>query len=166
MIDYVTKLCLACRVSTTQAAPDLCQAIDEATGHAHDLMGHTLLTDVTCPDSGLITPVFIVSDNGPAFKSIRFERYVLARPELRHVRTRKKSPHTNAVVERFNGTMKYEDLYRNLPIDGVDLTERVNAHRTLYNEIRPHEGIAMNRPHRAYTAPTTTPSTRQHERTS
>jgi len=45
------------------------------------------------------------------------ERYVLARPELRHVRTRKKSPHTNGVVERFNSTMKYEGLpRRSLPL--------------------------------------------------
>lgn len=166
VMDYVTKFCLSCRVSTTQAATDLCQALDDASHIAHDLMGRTVLDDVTCPDSGLITPVFVVSDNGPAFKSIRFERYVLARPELRHVRTRKKSPHTNGVVERFNGTMKYEDLYRDLPIDGVDLDGRVAAHRTLYNEIRPHEGIAMDRPHHAYTAPNATASTRQHERIS
>jgi len=103
----------------------------------------------------------IVSDNGAAFKSIRFERYVLARPELRHVRTRKRSPQTNGVVERFNETLKYEDLYRELPADGVELTERVDAHRHLYNTIRPHEGIAFHRPHRAYTAPTTTAPTRQ-----
>ncbi len=77
VIDYVTKLCLACHVSTTQAASDLCQALDDASAHAQALIGVTLLDDVTCPDSGLITPVFIVSDNGPAFKSIRFERYVL-----------------------------------------------------------------------------------------
>lgn len=137
VLDYVTKFCLTCRVSTTQAATDLCQALDDASHIAQDLMGRSVLEDVTCPDSGLITPVFVVSDNGPAFKSIRFERYVLQRPELRHVRTRKNSPHTNGVVERFNSTMKYEDLYRDLPIDGVDLDARVDAHRTLYNEIRP-----------------------------
>lgn len=164
IVDYVTKFCLACRVSTTQAATDLCQALDDAIGAAADTLGQTLLHDVTCTATGQITPVIIVSDNGPAFKSIRFERYVLARPELRHVRTRKKSPQTNGVVERFNHTIKYEDLYRDLPIEGVDLTERVDAHRALYNEIRPHEGIDFDRPHRAYTAPITTASTRQYVR--
>lgn len=47
--------------------------------------------------------------------------------------------------------MQYEDLYRDLPIDAVALIDRIDAHRVLYNEIRPHEGIAMNSPHRAYT---------------
>ena len=32
--------------------------------------------------------------------------------ELRHVRTRHHAPETNGVVERFNGSPKYEHLYR------------------------------------------------------
>ena len=164
VMDYVTKFCLGCRVSTTQAAVDACAAIDDAIGAASDILRRPLLQDLTCPMSGQITPVIVVSDNGPAFKSIRFERFVLARPELRHVRTRKKSPHTNGVVECFNRTMKYEDLYRDLPLDGLDLDQRVVAHRDLYNQIRPHEGIGFTRPHDHYTAPSPPASTRQHER--
>lgn len=161
VIDYVTKLSLGCRVSTTQAAVDVCAAIDDAIGSAHDILGRTLLDDVTCTHTGEITPVIVVTDNGPAFKSIRFERYVLARPELRHVRTRKRSPQTNGVVECFNRNIKYEDLYRDLPLDGVDLTERVAVYRELYNTIRPHEGIDFARPHDRYTAAITPASTRQ-----
>lgn len=39
-------------------------------------------------------------------------------------------------MECFNRNIKYEDLYRDLPIDGVDLTDRVSIYRDLYNTIR------------------------------
>ncbi|MCP9491924.1 MAG: hypothetical protein MSC31_18925 [Solirubrobacteraceae bacterium MAG38_C4-C5] len=50
---------------------------------------------------------------------------------------------------------------RDLPLDGFDLTDRVGVYRELYNTIRPHEGIDFARPHDRYTAPRTTPPTRQ-----
>jgi putative transposase len=149
---------------TTQAAIDVCQAIDDAIGAAHDILGRPLLTDLTCPATAEITPVIVVNDNDPAFKSIHLERYVLARAELRHVRTRKKRPQTNSVVECFNPNITYADRYRDLPLDGVDLTERAAVYRELYNTIRPHEGIDLARPHNPYTATITPATTRQPER--
>ena len=71
---------------------------------------------------------------------------------------------SNGVVECFNRTLKYEDLYRDLPIDGVDLDARVAAYRTLYNTIRPHEHLDYGRPHDHYTHPTTPTPTRQNVR--
>jgi len=56
-------------------------------------------------------PVAVVTDNGGAFKGAVFARVFARRPQLRHIRTRIKSPGTNGVIERFFGTAKYEHLY-------------------------------------------------------
>ena len=98
VVDYVTKPSLGCRVSTTQAAVNACTAIDQAISTATDILGRPLLDDLTCPDNGETTPVIIVSDNGPCYKSTGFARYIDSRPELTHVRTRRRSPQTKALV--------------------------------------------------------------------
>ena len=92
----------------------------------------------------------VVTDNGPAFKSLAFARFFAAHPELKHVRTRKKSPHTNGVRERAFGSLKYERLYREEIPDGPTLALHAHAYRTEFNTQRPHEGIAMNRPIEVY----------------
>jgi len=108
--------------------------------------------------------VIVVTDNGSCYKAAAFERYIASRPELTHVRTRNKQPHTNGVVECFNRVLKYEDLYRDLPADGLDLTLRAAAHRDLYNTIRPHEHLAWARPLETFLAePSATTPTRQAE---
>lgn len=56
--------------------------------------------------TGEITPVVVVTDNGPAFKSKTFASYIASRPELDHARTRYRAPQTNGVVERFNESIK------------------------------------------------------------
>ena len=93
-----------------------------STGHgnskfpaAHDLLGRPLLDDVTDPQTGEIVPVIVVTDNGAAYRAAGFARLIASRPELRHVRTRIKSPETNGVVERFFGAIKAEQRWRALP---------------------------------------------------
>jgi putative transposase len=44
--------------------------------------------------TGELTPV--VTDNGPAYRSVGFARFIASRPELLHVRTRHRSPQTTA----------------------------------------------------------------------
>jgi len=94
------------------------------------------------------TPCPAVSspDNGPCFKSVRFAAYIERRPELIHIRTRRKSPNQNGVRERAFGSLKYEHLYRLEIDDGHQLGHEVEAYRQLFNQVRPHEGIAMRRP--------------------
>lgn len=48
-----------------------------------------------------------------------FARFIDGRPEFTHVRTRKKSPETNGVIERYHGTIKIECPWRHLPADGL-----------------------------------------------
>ena len=173
VIDYATKLVLAGPVTPTQNTRDAISSIEDARCQVHDLLGHSLLDDVTDQATGEITPVIVVSDNGPCFKSTGFERYIASRPELTHVRTRRKSPQSNGVIERYHGAIKIEHLWRELPADGHEMTRMVDDFRHLYNTIRPHETLHGARPIEAYLAdpddrptdaPITPPSTRQSAR--
>ena len=55
-------------------------------------------------------PLVVVTDNGPAMKSIAVARWFAARSHLAHVRTRHRAPWTNGVVERWFESLKYEHL--------------------------------------------------------
>ena len=106
--------------------------------------------------------MIVVSDNGPCYKSHGFQRYIASRPELTHVRTRRRTPQTNGVIERYHGAIQIEHLWRQLPADGVEMTTMVEDYRQLYNHVRPHESLAGDRPIERYLAdpndnPTATP---------
>jgi transposase InsO family protein len=166
VIDYATKLVLAGPVTATQTTRDAIDSVVTAIAAAEQLLGGLLLEDLTDPQTGEITPIFLVTDNGPCFKSHGFARYIDARPELRHIRTRRRSPQTNGVIERYHGAIKIEALWRDLPADGTEMTTMVQAFRQLYNTVRPHETLAGARPIERYLAdpndpPITPASTRQ-----
>ena len=88
----------------------------------------------------------IVTDNGGPFRSLNFELFITRHPELKHVRTRVKSPGQNGSRERGFGTLKYERLFLDEIPDALTLVERAEDYRIEYNTIRPHEAIAWNRP--------------------
>jgi transposase InsO family protein len=97
-------------------------------------------------ESGEIRPIAVVTDNGPCFKAARFAAFIAKRPELIHIRTRRKTPQQNGVRERAFGSLKYEHLYRLEIDDGYDLGIEAERYRQLFNTIRPHEALAMRRP--------------------
>jgi putative transposase len=101
---------------------------------------------VSDEENGEIRPVAVVTDNGPCFKAARFAAYIDRRPELIHIRTRRKTPQQNGVRERAFGSLKYEHLYRLEIDDGHQLGVEVESYRQLFNQIRPHEALAMRRP--------------------
>jgi transposase InsO family protein len=152
VVDYAAKLALATPVSGTTGARDAIAAVKAAIREAERLLGHSLLEDCIDPLTGEITPVTIVTDNGPAYKSTDFARFIAGRPELAHVRTRHHSPETNGVVERFNGSIKYEHLYRLEIPDAITLADEAEAFRRLYNEIHPHESLDFATPLSRYLA--------------
>lgn len=152
VVDYATKVCLADPVSGTTAARDAIAAVEAAIAEAERLLGHSLLEDCIDRLTGEITPLTIVTDNGPAYKSTDFARFIAGRPELAHVRTRHHAPETNGVVERFNGSLKYEHLYRLEIPDALDLSAEAEAYRRLYNEVRPHEALDFATPLSRYLA--------------
>lgn len=152
VIDYWAKLVLAGPVTPTQTGPDAVVSVQAAIDEAARLLDRPLVDDLVDPDTGEITPIFLVTDNGPCFKSATFERFIASRPELTHVRTRRRSPQTNGVIERYHGAIKIEQLWRELPADGAEMTTMVDRFRDLYNTVRPHETLAGDRPIERYLA--------------
>ena len=164
VIDYACKLVLAGPVTATQTGADAVASVQAAIAEAERLLEMPLLADLTDLATGEVTPIFLVSDNGPCFKSSTFARFIASRPELTHVRTRRRSPQTNGVIERYHGAIKIEYLWRDLPADGAEMTHMVGAFRQLYNTIRPHETLAGARPIEAYLADPDTPASPDRQR--
>ena len=144
--DYWSKLELGWRVSTTANHRDAIETVEQAIHETERLTGRPLRELLADPINGEVRPIALVTDNGPCFKAARFAAFIERRPELIHIRTRRKSPNQNGVRERAFGSLKYEHLYRLEIDDGFDLGREVEAYRQLFNTIRPHEALAMRRP--------------------
>ena len=152
VLDYATKYCLASPIVGQTAARDAIEVLGSAIAEAETLLGRPLLEDCVDPETGELQHLAIVTDNGAAYKSPGFARFIASRTELDHVRTRYKAPETNGVAERYNELLKYEHLYRYEIRDVLELQERVEEFRTLYNAVRPHEAIAFDTPLNRYLA--------------
>lgn len=153
LVDYTCKVALACPVSPTKTWRDAVAVLETARERAGELLGRPLIDDITDPDTGEITPVIVVSDNGACYRAAGFAAHIRQRPEFAHVRTRHKAPETNGVVERFFQSAKYEHLYRHDIDDGQALAEHVERYLTVYNTIRPHEALDFQRPLDRYLRP-------------
>lgn len=153
VVDYATKVCLACPPSGTQSAIEAVESLEAAIRCAEELLNLPLIDDCLNPATGELDRLVIVSDNGPAYKSDLFARFIASKPYLTHVRTRYRSPQTNGVVERFFGSLKYDHLYREEIRDGAQLMDEVAAYLALYNRRRPHEALAFLTPHEVYLDP-------------
>lgn len=110
------------------------------------LNGISLVDHLTDPATGEIVLITLVTDNGGPFRSFRFEHFITAHPELRHIRTRVRTPGQNGVREPAFQSLKYERLYREQIDDALDLVREADAYRTEFNTIRPHQALAWNRP--------------------
>ena len=88
---------------------------------AEALLDCPLVEDCADPATGEVVPLVVVTDNGPAMKSVAVARWFADRSHLSHVRTRHRSPHTNGVVERWIESLKYERLYREDIASGLEL---------------------------------------------
>ena len=150
VVDYATKVALACPVGATQGATDLISALQAAVEGAEALLGRPLVEDCTDPATGEIIPLVVVTDNGPAMKSAAVARWFADRSHLAHVRTRHRSPHTNGVVERWIESLKYERLYRHEIASGVELADSVADFINEYNAVRPQQALEHRRPLDAY----------------
>jgi transposase InsO family protein len=152
VVDYVTKVCLAVAVLGRTAAADAIDMLRSAIEEAERLSARPLLDECLDPATGELQRLVVVTDNGPAFKSLGFARFIAERIELEHVRTRHYAPETNGVVERFNQSLKYEHLYRLEIRDVLELGAACEEFRRFYNDTRPHEAIAFDQPLLRYLA--------------
>lgn len=145
--DYWSKYELGWHWSPTANQHDAIDAVELALAEAQRLLdGQSLMEYLTDPDTGEVIPITLVTDNGGPFRSFRFGAYIVGRPELRHVRTRVRTPGQNGVRERAFQSLKYERLYRQPIDDALDLVREAEAFRVEFNTIRPHEALAWNRP--------------------
>lgn len=146
--DYWSKYEHPFHVSPTASQHDAIDAIELALADYEELFGYPLVAQ--CPidaETGELLPVVtIVTDNGGPFRSFRFEAFIATHPELQHVRTRVRTPGQNGSRERGFGTLKYERLFIDEIDDAVMLAEHAEDYRIEYNQTRPHEAIAWNRP--------------------
>lgn len=145
-MDYWAKVNLACSVTVTKTAADAIGFLDDASAEVENLLGVTWVADLADPDTGEIATLKLVTDNGPCFKSARFAAWAASKRHITHIRTRNRAPWTNGVIERFFEAVKYEHLYRRDIHDGPELAAETGAYRATYNQIRPHQAIAMARP--------------------
>ncbi len=152
VVDYATKVNLAAAITGRSAAQDAVDGVRTAIEAAETLLGQTLLDECVDPETGELRKLVIVSDNGPAFKSLGFARFIAGRTELEHVRTRHRAPETNGVVERFIGTLKYDELYREEIPNVLALEAAIERFRRVYNWIRPHETLGQVPPMERYLA--------------
>lgn len=146
VVDYWARVNLACEVTIRKTTTDAIAFFETALDEVEGLCGVTWVEDLTDPATGEIATLRLVTDNGSCFKSAGFAAWVASKRHIVHIRTRKKAPWTNGMIERFFGAIKYEHLYRRDISDGLALAAEVNNYRTIYNTIRPHETIGMTRP--------------------
>ena len=150
VVDYWAKINLACVVTVRKTTSDAISVFEAALAEVESLLGVTWVEDLTDPATGEIATLRLVTDNGSCFTSARFGAWVAAKRHITHIRTRRRAPWTNGVIERFFEAIKYEHLYRRNIGDGPDLADQVATFRAIYNTIRPHEAIAMTRPLQHY----------------
>jgi putative transposase len=145
--DYWSKYELGWHIAPTANQHDAIAAIELALAEAARLADRPLIDLAEHDEHGRVVPlVTIVTDNGGPFRSFRFEAFIATHPELRHVRTRVKTPGQNGSRERGFGSLKYEKLFLEEIPDALDLVAHAEDYRIDYNTVRPHEALAWNRP--------------------
>jgi putative transposase len=156
--DYFSKYEYGWHIAPGCTGTDAIAAVNIAIAEAERLAGGMPLAEqLTDPDTGQVRRIKLVTDNGGAFKGHAFAAYIASRPELLHIRTRRKSPGQNGVRERAFGSLKYEHLYRMEVETLQDLAREAEAYRQIFNHIRPHESLGFYRPIEAHRDPSLKP---------
>lgn len=144
--DYVSKYEFGWHLATTCNRFDAIEAVQRAVEETERLHGRPMIEVLADPDTGEVSKIILVTDNGSAFKSAAFAKYLASTGWFTHVRTRRATPGQNGVRERAFGSLKYEHLYRYEIDTGPDVARLAEEYRQIYNWIRPHESLQMRRP--------------------
>lgn len=94
----------------SQGKSHILTAIDYATGIGHAIAcsherSENVLTMLRWISTHWLSPLELVTDNGPSFTSKEVETYLKAH-NIKHSKTSPYSPRTNGRVEKFNGVLK------------------------------------------------------------
>jgi putative transposase len=90
------------------------------------------------------TPKYLIRDNDSKFESC-FAR-VAATSGIKILKTPYHAPRTNAICERFRGSVRRECLDHVLIIHEKQLHRMLNAYVAYFNRARPHQGIQQQIP--------------------
>lgn len=91
-------------------------------------------------------PEIVNTDQGSQFTSEKFTSLILKGSQTRLSMDGKGRATDNAFIERFWRSLKYEKIYLNPAIDGLDLYANVRDYIDYYNNERRHSSIGDNRP--------------------
>jgi putative transposase len=139
--DYWSKYELCWHISPTANQHDAIAAVELALTEVERLAGRPLLDLAERDEHGQVVPlVTIVTDNGGPFGSFRFEAFIATHSELRHVRTRVRTPGQNGSRERGFGSLKYGKLFLEEIPDALELVAHAEDYRIVYNTVRPRGG--------------------------
>jgi putative transposase len=156
--DYFSKYEYGWHIAPTCTGADAIASVKAAIAEAEILAGGMpLIEQLTDPATGRVRRIKLVTDNGGAFKGHAFAAFIATRPELLHIRTRRKSPGQNGVRERAFGSLKYEHLYRTEIETLQDLAREAEAYRHVFNHVRPHEALNFHRPVEVHRSPSLKP---------
>lgn len=85
--DYWSKYEFGWHWSPTANQHDAIDAVELALAEAERLLaGPKLVDHLTCPGTGEIVPITLVTDNGGPFRGFRFAAFIASKPELRQER--------------------------------------------------------------------------------
>jgi transposase InsO family protein len=98
--DYFSKYEYGWHLAPGCTGADAIAAVRLAIAEAERLAGVALSDQLVDPGTGQIRRIKLVTDNGSAFKGAAFAAFIASRPELLHIRTRRRSPGQNGVRER------------------------------------------------------------------
>ncbi len=144
--DYGSKYEFGWHWSPTANHHDAITAVEPALAEAERLLaGPTLLEHLTDPDPGDRPDHAGYRQRGPV-PVLPLQRFITGCPELRHIRTRVRTPGQNGVRERGFQSLTYERLYREQIDDALDLVREAETFRVEFNNVRPHEALSWNRP--------------------
>ena len=90
-------------------------------------------------------PEYIRSDNGPEFIATSFQQW-LVKVGIKPIQIFPGSPWENGYNERFNGTLRNEVLNAERFHTTKQAQTAINVWLRQYNEIRPHNALAMRTP--------------------
>lgn len=97
VIDYYSRYVLALHFTASYSASEATAAMTKAREEAERIHGP------------LKEPPFVVTDNGSCFIARKFEQYL--KDDYQHVRIRYRTPQQLGLLERFNRTLKEEEVY-------------------------------------------------------
>lgn len=142
VMDYYSRYNLVTLFSDTQNAAALMRAVTLALEEAARL---GLRIPTTAEIELGAARIKLLTDNGPAMISTAFKKFA-EKTNLQHLRTKNHRPETNGCIERFHGTLKYEEILGAMYHDPITAAERINAFRRHYNEERIHQALGYKTP--------------------